>query len=178
MAFVAAIIDANNTITNLIVLPDGASPSAFGAEVLTDPDVGIGWIRQPDNSWLAPAGPAQIPPTDEDVNAERDRRIRAGKSFTPSGYGTAIRTLGTETDMRNLQNLAQVAQVRIAAGLSSDITPFRDADDVVHQLTQPQMLDLWLQGFAYVSAIYQASWMIKDNPSGIALDFKQDSYWP
>lgn len=110
-----------------------------------------------------------IPPSY--VNAERDRRIVAGKTF----QGVAV--TGREEDMRNLTNLALAAQLRIASGDTTTVTVFRDGNDVLHYLSPPQMLAMWQQGTAYVSDIYAASWVIKDLVP-IPLDYNDDSRWP
>jgi hypothetical protein len=106
-----------------------------------------------------------------DVNAERDRRIVAGKTIN------GIAVTGREEDARNLTNLALAAQVRIANGDTATLTTFRDGNNVDHDLTPPEMLDLWQQSSAYVSALYAASWTIKAlNP--IPADFDANSRWP
>lgn len=105
------------------------------------------------------------------VNAERDRRIVAGKTFD----GVAV--TGRAEDMRNLTNLALAAQLRIASGDNATLTRFRDGNDVYHNLTPTQMLAIWQQGTAYASDIYAASWVIKDLVP-IPLDYDDDSRWP
>ncbi|MGN6773513.1 MAG: DUF4376 domain-containing protein [Rhizobiaceae bacterium] len=73
----------------------------------------------------------------EDVNAERDRRIIAGKTIND------IAVTGRDEDARNLTNLALAAQLRIAAGDMTTLTTFRDGNNVDRDLTPSQMLDLW-----------------------------------
>ncbi len=104
------------------------------------------------------------------VNAERARRIAAGKIIA----GVAIR--GRDEDARNLTNLALAAQLRIASGDTASPTLFRDGNDVDHELTPPQVLSLWQQAAAYVSALYSASWAIKAmNP--LPDDVTDDGLW-
>lgn len=107
----------------------------------------------------------------EDVNAERDRRIIAGKTIND------IAVTGRDEDARNLTNLALAAQLRIAAGDMTTLTTFRDGNNVDRDLTPSQMLDLWQQSAAYVSALYAASWVIKALDP-IPLDFAADTRWP
>lgn len=110
------------------------------------------------------------------VDAERDRRILAGGTFDLAGYGP-VSTQGRDVDARNLSNLALAATAQIAAGNGAGTTPFRDAGNVVHSLTWAQVFDLWQQASAYVSAVYVASWALKDAPP-IPPDYANDSRWP
>ena len=144
--------------------PDDAPSAALFAEI-----VEAGGIA----AYAAPTPPS---PTAADVNAERDRRIIEGATFTISGYGD-VRSLGRDIDKTNLQALGFAASLRIAAGDVTTITPFRDADDVVHDLTPPQVLELWSQASTYVSSVFQASWAIKDDPGGIPVDYTADAHW-
>ena len=105
------------------------------------------------------------------VNAERQRRIVAGTVID------GVRVTGRDEDARNLTNLALAAQLRIAGGDTATPTTYRDGDNVDHDLTPPQMLALWQQSAAYVSALYAASWAIKamDTLPG---DVTADGLWP
>jgi hypothetical protein len=110
------------------------------------------------------------PPLNELVNAERQRRMVAGKVID----GVAV--TGRDEDARNLTNLALGAQLRIAGGDLSTPTTFRDGNNVDHALTPPQVLSLWQQSAAYVSELYASSWAIKamDPPPA---DITDDQYW-
>lgn len=147
---------------------DGAEPTDSDAVVCPPPssstDVWSG------NAWVAPA------PTGDDVNNERDRRVTAGSTFTVTGYGD-IPVAGDETTARNLQGLAFAAQMRVAQGDVTTLTPYRDEANAIHQLTPPQMIELWSLGASFISAVYQASWVLKDGAS-IPVDFTSDGYWP
>ena len=116
-----------------------------------------------------------VPPapvvTSEDVNAERQRRIAAG------GVINGVRVTGRADDARNLMSLALIAQMRIAAGDTTTPTTFRDGDNVDLELTPPQIVTMWQESAAYVSAIYQASWDIKAMDP-IPADFTADQFWP
>jgi hypothetical protein len=89
------------------------------------------------------------------INRERGRRIEAGKVID------GVYVTGRDEDARNLTNLALAAQMRLAAGDTSTATLFRDGNNVDHELTPPQVLALWQQSAAYVSALYAASWALK-----------------
>lgn len=107
----------------------------------------------------------------EDVNAERDRRIVAGKTIN----GVAV--TGRDEDARNLTNLALAAQLRIASGDTTTLTTFRDGNNTDHDLTPTEMLALWQGSAAYVSALYAASWVIKALDP-IPADYADDARWP
>lgn len=105
-----------------------------------------------------------------DVNRERTRRLVAGAVFD------GIRLTGSDDDIRNLTNLALGAQLRLMTG-DTTLTTFRDGDNADHQLTPLQMLELWQQSSAYVSALYQASWALKAMEV-IPEEFADDQHWP
>lgn len=117
------------------------------------------------------------PPSSEDVNRERNHRVNSGSTFNVIGYGP-IRISGDDTTVRNLQGLAFGAQLRLAQGDDDTRTAFRDEDNVIHQLRPSQVINLWSQGAAFVSAVFAAAWAIKDNPAGIPADYMDDTYWP
>lgn len=105
------------------------------------------------------------------VNAERQRRILAGKVID------GVHVTGRDEDARNLTNLALAAQLRIASGDTTTLTTYRDGNNVDHELTPPQMLALWQESAAYVSALYAASWAIKAMEP-LPEDVTADELWP
>lgn len=148
------------------------------------PDFAAGWPEadvpeaQIGAAWDAETGfqPVVIPPTAEAVNRERQRRVLAGATFAIPG--ASVRLTGDETTTTNLQALAFAAQLRLASGDSTTQTPFRDADNTIHQLVPAQVLQLWSAAAAWVSATFLASWTLKDNPTGIPPDYADDIHWP
>lgn len=110
------------------------------------------------------------------VNRERDRRERAGVTVAVPGAGP-VPLEGNEKSMRNLQGLAFAASLRIGQGDTTTVTVFRDALNVDHSLVPAQILALWSQGAAYVTALYQASWVLKAMDP-IPADYADDAYWP
>lgn len=130
----------------------------------------IGWTYA-DGAFSTPPPPPAPQPTSADVNAERDRRIVAGKTIN------GIAVTGRDEDARNLTNLALAAQLRLASADTTTLTTFRDGNNVDHELTPPEMLALWQGSAAYVSALYAASWVIKAIDP-IPADFDADSRWP
>lgn len=105
------------------------------------------------------------------VNAERQRRIAAGKIID------GVHVTGRDEDARNLMSLTLAAQMRLAAGDTETTTTFRDGGNVDHELTPTQLLSLWQQSAEYVSALYAASWALKAMEP-IPVDFTSNDYWP
>lgn len=128
-----------------------------------------------DATWNTPLD-IHIGPQGDAVNAERERRILAGTAVPVLGIGE-IPVQGRDEDTRNLQGLGMAALARLMVGDSGTVTAFRDASNVMHNLTPPQVLDLWRKSAAYVEQVYQASWTIKAM-TPIPVDFADDSYWP
>lgn len=110
------------------------------------------------------------------VNAERDRRIAAGKVVDVPGLGP-IAMQGRMQDMQNLLALFNAANLRKAGGDTSAGIVFRDADNVVHQMTSDQMIALYVMGATWVEAVYDASWRMKDG-GDVPADFTDDRHWP
>ncbi|MBZ9984740.1 DUF4376 domain-containing protein [Mesorhizobium sp. BR-1-1-8] len=104
------------------------------------------------------------------VNAERDRRIIAGKTID------GIAVTGRDEDARNLTNLALAAQLRLGQGDMITLTTFRDGTNTDHDLTPPQVLSLWQQSATYVSSLYAASWAIKAMDP-LPADVTADELW-
>ena len=110
----------------------------------------------------------------DSVSAERDRRISTGGTFAVTG--AYIPMLGGPADRENLKALADVAQMRISSGDTTTVTAYRDAHDVVHNLVPGQLIELYSGAVAYVQAVYEASWTLKDGvPVG---DVADDVHWP
>ena len=127
------------------------------------------------------AGPYVPPPpaalTAVDVDAERDRRILSGASFTVTGYANPIRLAGDPVTRANLADVAVMAQVQIAAGNGTATLVWRDEDNTDHTLTFVQVLELFGLGFAFFNAVWTAAWPLKD-ADPIPADYTDDSYWP
>ncbi|MGS4945370.1 DUF4376 domain-containing protein [Meridianimarinicoccus sp. RP-17] len=137
---------------------------AAGQQIAPDAD------GRPVLVWPEPAAP-----TLGDARRERDRRIAAGTTVAVTGIG-AIPMQGRDADMRNLQGLFGIAQLRLAAG-DTDTTRFRDADNVMHDLTPAQVVELFLGGVAFVEACHAVVWAWADGP-GVPADFTDPAYWP
>lgn len=116
-------------------------------------------------------------PTADDVKRERESRELAGSTFTPAGYGAPIRLAGDDRTARNLMARAGNARDAIAAGETGAVFAWRDENNVVHNLTPAQLLDLFRQASMYVDAVSRASWALIDNPP-IPEDYAADERWP
>jgi hypothetical protein len=110
------------------------------------------------------------------IDAERDRRIAAGCVVQVPGIG-GVPLQGRQQDKDNLQGLVTAAQLRLGQGDTTTTTPFRDAENVVGDLTPMQIVALWQGGSSYISAVYQASWAIKDSDP-MPEDFAAAALWP
>lgn len=110
------------------------------------------------------------------INTERESRIAAGAAVTVSGAGS-IPVQGREADVRNLQGLGLMALARVSAGDTATMTTFRDANNIDHELTPPQVLELVRQASAAAEAIIQASWAIKAMDP-LPADVTDDGLWP
>lgn len=110
------------------------------------------------------------------VSAERDRRIEAVTDLAAGDYG-AIPVTGDDKTQLNLLALKDTARDLKAAGVTAAIIPFRDADNVEHQLTAAQIIALVDAGKQRVQAIYSASWAIKAMDP-LTTDWLDDALWP
>lgn len=136
--------------------------------------------RYVDGAFVAPIEP---PATGANVNAERDRRIIAGTIFDVTGYGASVWLTGRLQDRIVYQQRMAEAQRMIADGDTTSTLVLRDGDDVNRHLTAPQMMELIGKAVAWVEAVMQVSWDMKDGngnfPDGIPADFAtNESYWP
>lgn len=110
------------------------------------------------------------------VNAERDRRLAMGATVDVTGIGP-IPVQGRAADQINLMALGDTAKDLIAAGVTDPIIPFRDGDNVIHDLTPEQVAEMARKGKEAASAIYAASWALKDS-GYIPDDYADDRHWP
>jgi hypothetical protein len=110
-----------------------------------------------------------------EVNVTREKKIAAGCSVSLDGIGV-IYVRGTPEDMRNLTNLATLANLYVSQGVTTKMT-FRDDKNVMYDLTPAQMSLLWQRIMGYVTRVYEHSWNIK-NMNPIPQDFNEPKYWP
>lgn len=119
---------------------------------------------------------AQQTAFDARVDAETERRLDVGTDINLTGYGwVALR--GRETDQAALARLKSIADSMIGLGQTTITVRFRGRDNVNHDLLPAQVQALFLEGGAYVQALFDARWALKDalDPS---LDETDDVHWP
>lgn len=126
-----------------------------------------------------------------DVNEERDRRVREGVTIqigedvpdpdNPDVFLSVARYVhvgGDDTTKFNLLGLMNAALLRIQQGDLTHVTRYRDEGNVIHELTPPEVIHLWSEAANYVERVFQASWLIKDDPDGLNPEFTTDPRWP
>ncbi|WP_422028181.1 hypothetical protein [Roseovarius sp.] len=155
------------------------------------PDVDAGQVavrddmptEQGDGSWRFEWTVERMSDTEikRAVNVERDRRVAAGTTVAVTGYGD-VPVQGGVSDQINMIALDATAKSLKASGETGAIIPFRDAVDIMHDLTPDQMIELVAKSKQVATAIYAVSWDMKDGTGdftgGIPTDFTDDSYWP
>lgn len=108
------------------------------------------------------------------VDVERERRIAMPLTVTASVGSFPIDMDGDS--QRNLNGLAS-AGLMLKAASSTQTTPFRDHDNVMHDLTPDDLISMGAQVMARISAVYADSWALK-GMMPIPEDFTADSRWP
>jgi hypothetical protein len=121
------------------------------------------------------------PPSDRDVDAERDRRVAASFTFNGVVY---------QTRPEDRENIAGAATAALAAILVNSAQPgdFRwhggesdfewiDADNATHPLDAQSMFAMGQAAMAHKQAHIWAARALKDMES-IPLDYTEDQYWP
>lgn len=114
------------------------------------------------------------PPTGDDVNSERERRIRLGVTVKTSTGKTIHVQTRTSDEMALIDRLAARAIVMEQAG-GGAIT-FRDADNVNYEMQASEVLEMKLLVDESIEAIYKASWELKSGV--IPGDYADDRHWP
>ncbi|MDD4356660.1 MAG: DUF4376 domain-containing protein [Smithellaceae bacterium] len=114
------------------------------------------------------------------IEALRDAKIAAGVPYTfPGGVSGTIQTRD-QRDFRNITGISVAGLIQFG----QDITlKFRDQDDVDHDITPSQAVDLGAFVMQRVSDIYNASWRKKDAVEALSSPDAIDSYdiasdWP
>lgn len=114
----------------------------------------------------------------EQITAERERRIELGTTVTIEAGGLGDLPLqGRDQDMIDYMALERAAQKLISDGITEPSIVFRDGANVEHLLTPAQMIEAYEKGAAWVQAVYQASWALKD-ADPIPTSFADDAHWP
>ena len=115
-----------------------------------------------------------------DIETLRDLKIAAGVPYTFSGNAPSLIQTRDQRDFRNITGIS-VAGI-IQSG--QDVTlKFRDQDDVDHDITPAQAVELGSVVMQRISDIYNASWRHKDAVEALSSPDAIDSYditigWP
>lgn len=116
------------------------------------------------------------------VNAERQRRLKAGSLFSVAGVADPIPLTGRPLDQTVYLALLTRSGGMKAAGVTGPALTIRAGDDVIHTLTPDQMISLVSQAMTWFESIMATSWAMKDAiapfESGIPDDFADDTHWP
>lgn len=116
---------------------------------------------------------APKPATTADVNAERDRRIYLPKAVSLTTGKNFAADMGGDS-RSNISDLGIAAVAKKAAGITTPIS-FRDANNVDHDLTNDEVIEMGLQIAAQVQAIHIKARAIKAMDP--IPDPKNDALW-
>jgi len=104
-----------------------------------------------------------------EVGAVREAKIAVGISYKfPDGQGT-IQTRSL-IDVRNIQTNVTTALIFKGAGEVRPVMVFRDQENVLHQMTPDQMLQMAVYMANSGQAIYNRSWELKDAVEGMTTE--------
>tara|TARA_R110002012_G_scaffold315261_1_gene528894 strand:+ start:8401 stop:9057 length:657 start_codon:yes stop_codon:yes gene_type:complete len=111
------------------------------------------------------------------VDIEHDRRAAIGKTFTIAGYGD-IPLEGSLRTQAVLLALKDTARDLLAAGVAAPVLFFTDRDNVDHNLTAAQVIDLVNAGKAFMQTLHEAKRALKAMDP-VPLDYATNAeYWP
>ncbi|MBU1173686.1 MAG: DUF4376 domain-containing protein [Proteobacteria bacterium] len=104
-----------------------------------------------------------------EVGVVREAKIAAGITYQfPDGQGT-IQTRSL-IDVRNIQTNVTTALIFKGAGEIRPVMVFRDQENVLHQMTPDQMLQMAVYIANFGQAIYNRSWELKDAVEGMTTE--------
>lgn len=110
------------------------------------------------------------------VDEERGARLKKGLVVSVDGYGdVAVR--GGSNELATLTSLALRAFILSSRGKPPASFVYRDRDNIVHDLSPDQVIDLWERASGFAEDAFKASWKIKDQPE-IPDNVRKDSQWP
>lgn len=112
----------------------------------------------------------------EIVNDERDRRLARGTDLHLEGYGW-VALQGRLEDQSRIAILSQLAKEMVDQGAADATIPFRDRNNVIHNIAPKYMVMIFVLGSRYVSSIAEASWAIKEMESPPD-DVSSNDLWP
>ena len=157
------------------------SPAAFELQGVQYPRV---WWQTASQAEIAALGfveyvppePEPDTPTGVSVDAEHDWRAALGKTFTVTGYGD-VALEGSLRTQTVLLALKDAARDMVAAGVTDPVLFLTDRDNIDHNLTPAQMIELVNAGKAFMQALHEAKRAIKALEP-IPVDYADDARWP
>lgn len=120
--------------------------------------------------------PAPAPVTGASVNAEHDRRVLAGKTFTLAGYGD-VPLEGSARTQIVLLALDRNAERLKDQGVTDPVLMLTDRDNTDHYLTPDQIISLVSLGTAWMQEMHDAKRTLKEMEP-IPADYASDTHWP
>ncbi|HEY6032060.1 MAG TPA: hypothetical protein VIU44_15925 [Gaiellaceae bacterium] len=135
-------------------------------------------VGDPAQSGLFAVEPAAPPPTAENVQAERTRRLARGFNYTfPNGDPRGTVRIGTtETDMAGWDEVTKLAAAEIATGnASTEINILTDTGPVV--VTAQEWQSVLIAAGNFRQPIWAASFALQAQ-SPIPASYADDSHWP
>lgn len=120
-------------------------------------------------------------PTSTAINSQRDKRIEKGTTISVTGYGDVPMT-GRSSDQSIYLAMLLRAQGAKALGVTAAVHVFRDAANIVHNLTPDQVIEMVSGAMTWFESVMKISWAMKDGTGdfmgGIPLDYADDKHWP
>jgi len=120
------------------------------------------------SKWIL-SRPLVIANKSVEVGVVREAKIAAGIPYQfPDRQGT-IQTRSL-IDVRNIQTNVTTAIILKGAGEIRSVMVFRDQENVLHQMTPDQMLQMAVYIANFGQAIYNRSWELKDAVEGMTTE--------
>lgn len=121
------------------------------------------WVYNPPN------------PTNADINRDHGRRLRAGKTISITNYGT-VALDGLSKTQTILLALKDTARDLKNAGDTATTLTFTDKNNVDHELTPDQMIELVNASKVWVQELHKAKRSLK-KMEPIPMDYTDDKWW-
>ncbi|WP_065945736.1 DUF4376 domain-containing protein [Pseudomonas sp. 24 R 17] len=184
MSVIYAVFNNDGLFQQMLISGVHAIPD--GAVKLSD-DLSTRILQQPDSIWriddsgaITSTEPESLPPTREQIDAERDRRIDAGVTFDGVLYQSKT------TDRENIAGAAQMAFMAVVAGVQpGDLrwsNPDQDfawicAENTLVPMDAQTVVEFGRTAALRKSELIYAGRALKDLPE-IPENFTDDVWWP
>ena len=121
--------------------------------------------------------------TCNDVNGECSRRVSQGISYTFPDGSTGTIQLRNNDDAINVLGLAAGGLALVVEGDTSTTTPFRDEQNVIHEMTGPEFVEMGEVGRKWKQNNIKAAWQHKDEIRAYTIvedvqNHDMTLYWP